>query len=386
MNIGHLNLNSDNIIVDNFKNIRICEFKYSKFYSNNKRTKICGMGDIYFVSPEILSKKSCYPELSDIWSSGVILYLLTVGELPFFHQNQTELQKMIMKNQFRLPLKMSSELQNFFKKIFEENEESRFNLDQILNSDLFKKKKINKSNLQMGLNILLVKYPIDERVLAICKNNLKIEQDIIKQKLYNNIFDPITSIYKQIIAKFANKKISNEGDLTSKKYNNYINNQNNYFDEKTQKSNIQNILNLEMDFKQINKQKENDIKQSQQLALIELEQLLKDLKENPEKLRKRDNKSVDTSFKRKNKENADNKEINTNKITNISTIPKNQKDKNNNNIQKKNEKKYVKRNSINYGTENNLKNLNLTNKNEKEKSNMNDNKLNLANVNIDRRL
>ena len=32
MNIGHLNINSNNILVDNSNNIKICEFKYSIFY------------------------------------------------------------------------------------------------------------------------------------------------------------------------------------------------------------------------------------------------------------------------------------------------------------------------------------------------------------------
>ena len=240
MNIGHLNLNSNNIIVDKYNNIKICEFKYSIFYSSNDRTKCDYLGETSFLSPELCSKKSCFPELSDIWSSGVILYLLTIGELPFYSQNDLDLQKLIMKAEFKLPSNMNKSMQELFKCIFEEKEENRYNFEKIFNSSLFKQKKINKNNLPCGLNALSAKYPIDERAMNICKNIFALDTDSIKKKLYENIFDPQTSLYKQIITKFTNKKISTDGDLISKKYNNYINNEKNYFDEETQKKNIQN--------------------------------------------------------------------------------------------------------------------------------------------------
>ena len=138
MNIGHLNINANNIIVDNFNNIKICEFKYSIFYSSNDRTKCEYLGETSFLSPELCSKKSCYPELSDIWSSGILLYLMTVGELPFYHQNDLDLQKLIMKAEYKLPSSMNKSLQDFIKKIFEENEDNRYNFEKIFNSNLFK--------------------------------------------------------------------------------------------------------------------------------------------------------------------------------------------------------------------------------------------------------
>ena len=323
MNIGHLNINSNNILVDNSNNIKICEFKYSIFYSSNERTKCDFLGETSILSPELCSKKSCFPELSDIWSSGVVLYLSTVGELPFSAQTDLDLQKLIMKAEYKLPSTMSKNMQDFIKNIFEENEEKRYNFEKIFSSTLFKQKKINKNNLPCGLNVLSAKYPIDERAMNICKTNFNLEPEDIKQKLYENKFDPQTSLYKQIINKFINKKISNDGDLVSKKYNNYINNEKNYFDGDTQKKNIQNSLNKEIDFKEANKQKEKDIIQKQEKVLIRLEELLKKYNETrpKEESENNRNKSVDDAKNRANLEEKD-KEIENKENKEINIVPK----------------------------------------------------------------
>ena len=375
MNIGHLNINSNNILVDNSNNIKICEFKYSIFYSDDDRTKINSLGEPCFLSPELLSRKSCFPDLSDIWSSGVVLYLLTVGELPFYHPNELDLEKIIMRAEFKLPSNMSKNMQEFIKNIFEEKEESRYNFDKIFSSELFKQKKINKNNLANGLNILSAKYPIDERVMNICKTQFNLDPEDIKQKLYDNIFDPYTSLYKQIITKFTNKKIFNAGDLTSKKFNTYINNEKNYLDENTQKNNIKNSLNKELDFKLKNKQKETDINQNQQQALIKLDDILKLFngnKENPEEDKKRESKSVDTFKKKTELEEKENKEVNMPQATNNISLPNGIKINTtpyvNNKNQNKKSKDSGKRNSI-----------------RQRRSNMYDKKLNVLNMNKGRR-
>ena len=297
MNLGHLDLNDGIILVDNSNNIKICEFKYCVFYTPNQRVKITTTGDKFFLAPECYSKKSCLPELADMWSSGVLLYSMTVGELPFYHQNELDLQKIILKGEYRLPSNMDTKMQDFIKALFEEEEDSRYNLNKIFNSELFKQNNINKNNFQNGLNILTVKYPIDERVMNICQSQFGLDPEDIKKKLFNNIFDPYTSLYKQIISKFNNKKIANNADLTSKKFNSYIKDENNYLDKKLQKKYTQSALTKEFEYKIKNKDKESDINKNLQKALIGLDELLKTYSD-PEKKKQRESKSVDIAKKR----------------------------------------------------------------------------------------
>ena len=227
MKIGHLNLVPENILIDSSNNIKIFDFKYSTFYNNNEKIKLTQLGDQNYLCPEIWSDKTCYPEAADVWSSGVLLYFLLVGQLPFKGINNYDLQKKIMGAEFPLPSNISKNLQDLFKNIFEPKIEERYNLEKIINSALFKEKNINKNNLPKGFNIFNNKYPIDERAIEICTTYFEIDAQTLKQKLSKNIFDPQTSLYKQIISVFIHKKVSSEIDLTSKKFNSYISNINN---------------------------------------------------------------------------------------------------------------------------------------------------------------
>ena len=199
MNIGHLNINPNNILINASNNIKICDFRNSIFYISKDKIKCEYFGEKEYLSPELISEKSCFPEYADVWASGVLLYLLIVGQMPFKGINKYDLEKKIMGAEFALPLNINKNLQEFFKNIFEVNTDVRYNFEKIMNSALFKEKKINKNNLIKGFNIIATKYPIDNRIIQICEQFFNIKGDDLKQKLHKNIFDPQTSLYKQYL-------------------------------------------------------------------------------------------------------------------------------------------------------------------------------------------
>ena len=183
MKIAHLNITPENILIDNNNNIKLCDFKYSLCYSSNEKIICSNTGNHNYLCPELLYNNTCFPEYADIWSSGVLLYFLIVGNLPFKGINNYDIQKKIMGAEFALPLNVSKNMQDFFKNNFEPKIDERYNLEKIMNSSLFKEKKITLTNLQKGFNILSTKYPIDERVIEICKTHFDINAENLKQKL-----------------------------------------------------------------------------------------------------------------------------------------------------------------------------------------------------------
>ena len=364
MNIGHLNINPNDILIDNTHNIKISDFKYSVFYSSTEQVKCKNIGDANYLCPELLSEKKCYPELADIWSSGVLLYLCLIGQLPFKGINNYDLQKKIMGGEFALPLNISKNLQELFKNVFAVKTDSRYNLEKILNSALFKEKKINKNNLSKGFNILSTKYPIDDRVINICKTYYDIEPEDLKQKLFKNIFDPQTSLYKQIITKFIRKKIYTEIDLSSKKFNNYIENKKYILDDATQKNNIEEILNKIEETKSETSKLKKEIEENEGVTLIKLDELIEKYKnkvEEEEEPEKKEENEIQNEKEEINEENKDenkkeNKEENKENINREENKENNDKnkenkenvDKNKENISNTNtKKKYKRRGSVN---------------------------------------
>jgi calcium-dependent protein kinase len=59
------------------------------------------VGTAYYVSPEIL--KGDYDEKCDIWSSGVILYILLTGIPPFNGESDNDIYRKIAKKKFSYP-------------------------------------------------------------------------------------------------------------------------------------------------------------------------------------------------------------------------------------------------------------------------------------------
>ena len=331
MKIIHLNLNPENILIDINNNIKLCDFKYCSFYKTKEKIKCEQFGDNNYMCPELWTDKTCYPELADIWSSGVLFYFLLVGQLPFKGINNYDLQKKIMGGEFSLPLNISKNMQEFFKNIFEPKIEMRYDLEKMMNSALFKEKKITKNHLPKGFNIFTTKYPIDERALEIYKSNFDSNIENLKQKLSKNIFDSHTSLYKQIISCFIRKKISSEIDLNSKKYISYITSEQNLFDENTRNNNIkENFEKFEEIKNKFPEEKIKIIKKQNNLlnklkTLMDKKNIPKDLpiktgNENKEKkekiksskkviIKENDNKNKNDKNDKNNKINSNNKNI-----------------------------------------------------------------------------
>ena len=282
MYLCDLNLSSNNIIIDNKNNIKICDFKYGHFYSTKQKYKASLIGDHPFACPELHSKKPYNPELADMWSCGILLYLMLTGNLPFKTKKNLDLIRLIIRGDFSIPNYINANLKIIIKGLIEKNEEKIFKLNDLFNQQYFKDKKISKNSLGNGLNILTIKYPIDELVLNICKNNFGIDTPNLIKHLENNKFTPITSLFKQIVIKLSNKGIHTINDLISDKFKSYINDQNNYLKEEEQINNIQKYLKKEEEVK----------KNSQDVAAIllnnqnEISQGLEDLKKQIENLKK----------------------------------------------------------------------------------------------------
>lgn len=82
-NIVHRDLKPENILYESQKHnalLKVVDFGTSMAYDPNVKMNQ-KLGTPYYIAPEVLSKK--YNEKCDIWSCGVILFILLSGSPPF---------------------------------------------------------------------------------------------------------------------------------------------------------------------------------------------------------------------------------------------------------------------------------------------------------------
>jgi calcium-dependent protein kinase len=98
-------------------------------------------GTPYFISPEVL--KGNYDKECDIWSFGVVLYLLLSGVYPFDASNRGELFEKINKGHFEFPdkyfLKISSECKDLIKKMICVDRKARISAHKVMDHPWIKK-------------------------------------------------------------------------------------------------------------------------------------------------------------------------------------------------------------------------------------------------------
>ena len=91
----HRDLKPENVLIDKELNntLKIIDFGTSTIYDKNNGPLKTTHGTSYYIAPEVLNKK--YDDRCDVWSVGVILYILLSGKPPFDGDNDEEITEQV---------------------------------------------------------------------------------------------------------------------------------------------------------------------------------------------------------------------------------------------------------------------------------------------------
>lgn len=125
-------------------NIKLGDFGLAVKLKTNeeKRYTVCGTPN--YIAPEILNEECGYRYSADVWSLGVILYVLIIGKPPFQSVNTDTLYQKIKCGLYRFPddIKLSLEFKQLIRKTFTVDPAKRVDAEEMLKSDFFMKSKI----------------------------------------------------------------------------------------------------------------------------------------------------------------------------------------------------------------------------------------------------
>jgi calcium-dependent protein kinase len=97
--VCHRDLKPENILIDNREKntIKLIDFGTSQVFRSEEKMQLV-LGTAYYIAPEVLQGN--YDEKCDVWSIGVILYILLSGIPPFSGNNDEEIMKKVEKGKY----------------------------------------------------------------------------------------------------------------------------------------------------------------------------------------------------------------------------------------------------------------------------------------------
>lgn len=136
--IVHRDLKPENLLLDDNLNVKIADFGLSNIMTDGNFLKTsCGSPN--YAAPEVIGGKLYAGPEVDVWSCGVILYVLLVGRLPFDHEHIPTLFAKIARGSYMVPSWMSPGAAGLIKKMLVVNPVQRATIEEIRQDPWFLK-------------------------------------------------------------------------------------------------------------------------------------------------------------------------------------------------------------------------------------------------------
>ncbi|KAJ8646432.1 hypothetical protein MRB53_008180 [Persea americana] len=139
--VYHRDLKPENLLLDACGNLKISDFGLSALSQQMKDDGLlhttCGTPN--YVAPEVLNDRGYDGATADLWSCGVILFVLLAGYLPFDDSNLMNLYKKISAAEFTCPSWLSFGARKFLTRILDPTPMTRITIPEILEDEWFKK-------------------------------------------------------------------------------------------------------------------------------------------------------------------------------------------------------------------------------------------------------
>ena len=316
MNICHRDIRCEHIIFDKNKTPKIVGFSYSTFYNKNQKLKD-SFGSICYACPEIIQENSYDPELADVWSLGVVLYVMVCGYLPFSEENDQKNKDLITKGKIEYPKEISNKLKDLLRHMLDINSLRRYNFVKIMKHPWFKP--FNEELLIGGCNLYKMIYPVDERILNIIKI-FGFDKKIVENDMKNNKFNIGTGLYRHLVIKLNEMGFKSISDLGCKEFIQYKNNKNNYYPDDENRFNNY-LIHVQEKIEKIEKCI-SDYQEKEENIIINLNNLEEEI--NPSMMQNENNKSQNSSDidTNSNQDLSDNNNEDNQNIKNTKTIAK----------------------------------------------------------------
>ncbi|CAA0830584.1 CBL-interacting serine/threonine-protein kinase 10 [Striga hermonthica] len=139
--VYHRDLKPENLLLDENGDLKVSDFGLSALPESRRQDGLLHTmcGTPAYVAPEVVSRRGYDGAKADIWSCGVILFVLLAGYLPFHDSNLMEMYRKIGKGEFKCPVWVPPDARRLISKMLDTNPSTRISMSKIMNNSWFRR-------------------------------------------------------------------------------------------------------------------------------------------------------------------------------------------------------------------------------------------------------
>ncbi|VFQ85411.1 unnamed protein product [Cuscuta campestris] len=134
LGVAHRDIKPENVLYNEWGEMKLADFGSAECFGEGQLMSGV-VGTPYYVAPEVLAGRD-YTEKVDVWSAGVILYIMLAGVPPFYGDSAEKIFEAVLRANLRFPLRIFSAVspgaKDLLRRMLCKDVSRRFSAEQVL--------------------------------------------------------------------------------------------------------------------------------------------------------------------------------------------------------------------------------------------------------------